>query len=72
MKPVDPLRDAKLPPRLSQRPMMIPARMIVEVVENDRALSEILRPPGKRRGFFRQFLDQAVLVSGDNIHDVHR
>jgi hypothetical protein len=46
--------------------------MIVKVMEHDRALSEILRAPGKRCGFFRQFLDQALLVRGDNVHDLHR
>ena len=48
---------------------MMSARMIVEMVQHDRALAEVLRPPGQRRHFFVQLLDQALLVRRDDIHD---
>jgi hypothetical protein len=37
------------------------------MMQHHSTLTKVLRPTGERDGFFRQFLDQALLVRSDNV-----
>ncbi len=47
---------------------MISARMIVQMVQNDRALPVVMRTTRQTRDFGFQLLDQSLLVSGNDVH----
>jgi hypothetical protein len=61
-------RDEQRPPGLAQRPAVGAQRMVVQMVQNHRALRMVARPAGQRIDLDLQLFDQPLLVRGDDVH----
>jgi hypothetical protein len=65
----DPRSDPQRPARLSQRPVMSHAGMIVEMVKHHRPLAMVTAAASELRHLRVQLLDQALAVRRDDVHE---